>query len=454
VDNLNPLFLYREMSKEKVLFSCLMQALSRHLRPAPYPYGLLTLRLLGKLGGNNRAFLREPLLLSEDIVADSARFEIRCHWTPVDGASKCETSAVVISVPIRRCLRMLKLVALTEGAGQSHVLPKFGRPDTLVKEWSDCSMLWDCRIDKVDFESYKESVAKETMHSQASACLNLVISALESELSKGEAVADHDIMQVACTAMMYGSLIDPLRNKAFAALVRHIPSLPLSPLSLSLIEFMCDAPMEGEQGVLDVLTSVLKLVDGDFGAQLDRQKVLDVILLRLCAAYSCSSWSRHAIFQKAILMMVQESDAAQSHEWELVNSAFMALKSIPRELSRATVSSFSFIVRLCSELYGSPRVVSDHKDDFVWDIWPIDDAKGRRGDTEEQYAFASQAGTSRPSENVFRTVLHDLASVQHIVRYVKMLILLLSTQVVNLDILLRQVYSTFCLSAFLSESFY
>ena len=38
-----------------------MTALSNHLRPAPYPYGLLTLRLLGKLGGKNRCFLRDPL---------------------------------------------------------------------------------------------------------------------------------------------------------------------------------------------------------------------------------------------------------------------------------------------------------------------------------------------------------------------------------------------------------
>ena len=36
-----------------------MMALTHHLRPAPYPYGLLTLRLLGKFGGKNRVFLRE-----------------------------------------------------------------------------------------------------------------------------------------------------------------------------------------------------------------------------------------------------------------------------------------------------------------------------------------------------------------------------------------------------------
>jgi hypothetical protein len=68
VDNLNPLFLYPEMSKQSELFSTLMQSLSSHLRPAPYPYGLLTLRLLGKLSGSilsihNRSLTRCVFLL-------------------------------------------------------------------------------------------------------------------------------------------------------------------------------------------------------------------------------------------------------------------------------------------------------------------------------------------------------------------------------------------------------
>jgi hypothetical protein len=61
VDNLNQMFLYPELSKQADLLSSLMRSLSRHLRPAPYPYGLLTLRLLGKLDGKNRQFLRDSI---------------------------------------------------------------------------------------------------------------------------------------------------------------------------------------------------------------------------------------------------------------------------------------------------------------------------------------------------------------------------------------------------------
>lgn len=40
-----------------------MTALCDNLRPAPFHYGTIALRLLGKLGGRNRRFLSEPMLL-------------------------------------------------------------------------------------------------------------------------------------------------------------------------------------------------------------------------------------------------------------------------------------------------------------------------------------------------------------------------------------------------------
>ena len=40
-----------------------MTALCDNLRPAPFHYGTIALRLLGKLGGRNRRFLSEPMQL-------------------------------------------------------------------------------------------------------------------------------------------------------------------------------------------------------------------------------------------------------------------------------------------------------------------------------------------------------------------------------------------------------
>lgn len=60
VDSLNPDFLEPSMAN---VMSEVILALWSHLRPAPYPWGAKSLQLLGKLGGRNRRFLKEPLAL-------------------------------------------------------------------------------------------------------------------------------------------------------------------------------------------------------------------------------------------------------------------------------------------------------------------------------------------------------------------------------------------------------
>ncbi|XXG86133.1 hypothetical protein AAC387_Pa11g1088 [Persea americana] len=60
IDSLNPDFLEPSMA---TVMSEVILALWSHLRPAPYPWGGKALQLLGKLGGRNRRFLKEPLAL-------------------------------------------------------------------------------------------------------------------------------------------------------------------------------------------------------------------------------------------------------------------------------------------------------------------------------------------------------------------------------------------------------
>ena len=56
-----------------------MVALTEHLKPAPYPYGLLCVRLVGKMGGTSRLFLREMvgLRVGKDAQADGKSSEKR-----------------------------------------------------------------------------------------------------------------------------------------------------------------------------------------------------------------------------------------------------------------------------------------------------------------------------------------------------------------------------------------
>ncbi|GLJ07095.1 hypothetical protein SUGI_0058030 [Cryptomeria japonica] len=60
IDSLNPEFLEPSMAN---VMSEVILTLWSHLRPKPYPWGAKALQLLGKLGGRNRRFLKEPLAL-------------------------------------------------------------------------------------------------------------------------------------------------------------------------------------------------------------------------------------------------------------------------------------------------------------------------------------------------------------------------------------------------------
>ncbi|CAN8229179.1 unnamed protein product [Cochlearia groenlandica] len=60
VDSLNPDFLEPSMAD---VMSEVILALWSHLKPVPYPWGRKALQIVGKLGGRNRRFLKEPLTL-------------------------------------------------------------------------------------------------------------------------------------------------------------------------------------------------------------------------------------------------------------------------------------------------------------------------------------------------------------------------------------------------------
>lgn len=55
------------LSRRQVLTE-VMSALCDNLRPAPFHYGTIALRLLGKLGGRNRRFLNESMKLPSSSV--------------------------------------------------------------------------------------------------------------------------------------------------------------------------------------------------------------------------------------------------------------------------------------------------------------------------------------------------------------------------------------------------
>ncbi|KAI0530691.1 hypothetical protein KFK09_000238 [Dendrobium nobile] len=103
IDSLNPDFL--EPSMASVMSDAIL-ALWSHLRPLPYPWGTKALQLLGKLGGRNRRFLKEPLMLE-------------CKENPEHGLRLILTFApsTPFLVPLDRCIYLAVAAVMNHGSG-------------------------------------------------------------------------------------------------------------------------------------------------------------------------------------------------------------------------------------------------------------------------------------------------------------------------------------------------
>ena len=79
IEHLSPANLKTLLSSHVTSQGALMRSLYSHLRPAPYPYGMLALRILGKLGGLNRSFMK-----NEHIVSPSSMVSIPQNPVPLN----------------------------------------------------------------------------------------------------------------------------------------------------------------------------------------------------------------------------------------------------------------------------------------------------------------------------------------------------------------------------------
>lgn len=103
IDSLNPDFLEPSMAN---VMSEVILALWSHLRPAPYLLGGKSLQLLGKLGGRNRRFLKEPLALE-------------CKENPEHGLRLILTfePSTPFLVPLDRCINLAVAAVMHKNNG-------------------------------------------------------------------------------------------------------------------------------------------------------------------------------------------------------------------------------------------------------------------------------------------------------------------------------------------------
>jgi hypothetical protein len=445
---LNPEFLYPEISKQVELFTTLMQALSRHLRPAPYPYGLLTLRLLGKLGGKNRQFLREPVTLSgrSDAMDYCLPMTFKCSWKTSSkqelvgsSTSNDDADSLDLPLPLNRCVDMLKFIALSWRDGETSAEKVYSSSSSApevpattnatTKEfiaWKDSARLWECNLDQLDFEAYSMDVVDQTKDSQASACLRIVETAVNIFCSKqndameietrvrrslGELQAESRLVhsKATCLALLFACIIDSTKNEAWGLLKRLVADVDAKVVASAIAEFLSQPTHEA----VDVS---LKLLD-EFVAEAktvpQMANLLESVVASLCDGCSSNLWGTQSGVQAAIcfLMEKQSSEWAKKHEVKLLNAAILSVKSGPRELSIAAARGTHFFIRVCSELYGCPWKGDDEDgENLLWDDLSVNATIEARG------ANQTKGSSSQPCDEVVQLAIHEIASPRQIVR--------------------------------------
>lgn len=441
VDNLNPLFLYPEMSKQTELFASLMQALSHHLRPAPYPYGLLTLRLLGKLGGKNRQFLRSPLLLNRP---DDARYVVRnldiaFEWSHSSksedlesgGSAEVAEQGCSIALPLDRALEMLKRIALAPSPSTAKKPVDPSESESSKKEqmpWADSSRLMTSPIELVDFAYYRSNVMDVTKTQAAIASLAIVRAAvgtlgldcatgdMELETTASDTGPDTSKQEnAAALALMYASMVDVTRGEASTLLKSIATRVDPDVLASALVLFISvpgsESTAVGIRFLEDLLLQPPAGVSSD--AAFDRTSFSESLIRSLCEGSTASSWDRQAGIQETICLLIDKlgSEWARGFEAMLVNASLLSVKIVPLELSNAALSALRFFIRVCIGLYGNP-LGQGPTDTLVWDVLTAEAAK--RGAEDE--TTGTPKSSTRPSEDVIRMILFEMASAQQIVR--------------------------------------
>eukprot|EP00536_Pseudo-nitzschia_multiseries_P000672 jgi/Psemu1/233891/estExt_Genewise1.C_80142 len=315
VDNLNPEFLFPELSKKKRVFVSLMKALSVHLRPAPYPYGLLTLRLLGKLGGKNRRVLREPIeIVDPNTISENSveKISLGLTWSTkarnadeksngINESSK--DSTFEIDLPIQRCLELLKRVSNVSLFGKG--VAERGETTFSVKEKEDLdedflrsehvTKLLSTDVGDIDLLHYCRDVTRTTTLSQVKAAIQVLRSALmqilgtpngslanvdlrgtrkpdsigskiESGTCDMQAIANrltqyNNEFHTIAMGLMFGCSILPMREKELHFMKGLLTSYTTDPLTInrSLAEFLAQSSTQTVTVGLEMLKHILKL---------------------------------------------------------------------------------------------------------------------------------------------------------------------------------------------------
>jgi transformation/transcription domain-associated protein len=406
-----------------------MQALVRHLRPAPYPYGLLTLRLLGKLGGKNRLFLRDPIPQQFAVNDDAGtKLQISAHFNPPQNESAMDEfdfknyEELKLPLPLKSCVDMLRDIAIGFSLDYSYSSEHDKRDEDI--QTIDPSFLWDSKIEDLDIQSYSYSVITSTRHDQAVACLDVLQAALSQMHAPNSMDFDAKSQEPGYTdvvyiGLMYACMIDATEQEALMLIREQILTFNPKLFSVCFATFMSEPSALASKvglGILDIIFCI-NTGNNSFKTSL----LLDALICSLCETSCRSSWSRHFGLMQAIDKMTSAlgDEWSRKYEVNLINAAFLAVKSQPHELSEASIRALSGFVRVCRVLYGEHWVPKDTNDNYIWDVLSVEGSTGTSRSVEGSTSKRTdeyKAVKHRPSEDVFKIIIYEMTSPQQLVR--------------------------------------
>lgn len=406
------------MSKGITLFSSLMQSLSHHLRPAPYPYGLLTLRLLGKLGGKNRQFLRDPMHL-RSLKNRETCLQISLKFPNENMSDSDESRLLALPLPVSSCVDTIRSIALTYTYDEllnDEVDELREKADSPI----DRSSLWDCKIEEIDIGAYSKVVINDTRKDQAIAGLAVLKAAISITFDGDEPMNYNDktsstdlcLEKLICKGLLYGCIIDSTKIAATTLLQDLVFKLDRVVVAECLSSFLSEPSSVVTTVGLDFLIYILKS-DGKVHESGSNSLLLDSLIRSFCESYCSCSWGKQSGLRQAINIMTSTlgSEWSRNYEVILVNATLLAVKSVPRELSEAAVNALNGFVGVCVILYGERCHQLDPDDNFVWDILAVVGVAPARIVSNDTESF-----NYRPCEDVFKMIIYEMTSHQPLVR--------------------------------------
>ncbi len=201
-DNLHPDYLhpiFATQDNDGVGLCTLMVALAQHLRPAPYPFGLLCIRLLGKLGGANRLFLREMIIYvdpkgqGQEIEtrkhSERGSLSMHCEWQSGHCSDDVPRCAFLLPFPLSRAVDVLRFVSAAPSihlrdSGKSEFVPK--RSSTISSTRINFSQLLSIDTRTIDLNLYSVQTIQAIKNNQSKSAFTVIRAALASVLDIDE----------------------------------------------------------------------------------------------------------------------------------------------------------------------------------------------------------------------------------------------------------------------------